>query len=49
MDGSRVISFKVLVIPEDPTNDGCILKPLVEAILADAGKRQASYVISTIG
>jgi hypothetical protein len=37
------VSFKVLVIPEDPTNNGYILKPLVEAILADAGKPGASW------
>lgn len=35
------MSFKVLVVPEDHTNNGAILKPLVGAILADAGKRNA--------
>ncbi|MFO1491832.1 MAG: hypothetical protein U1F77_10205 [Kiritimatiellia bacterium] len=35
------MSFKVLVIPEDPTNNGYILKPLVQAILDDAGRPQA--------
>lgn len=41
------MSFKVLVIPEDPTFNGYILKPLVEAIMADAGKPQARVTILT--
>ncbi len=41
------MSFKVLVIPEDPTNNGYILKPLVEAILADAGKPNAKVQMLT--
>jgi hypothetical protein len=32
------VSFKVLVIPEDHTHNGAILKPLVEAVMADAGR-----------
>lgn len=36
------MSFKVLVIPEDHTHNGSILKPLVDAVLADAGKPAAS-------
>lgn len=35
------MSFKVLVIPEDHTNNGAILKPLVGRVLADAGKPAA--------
>ena len=35
------MSFRVLVVPEDPTHNGYILKPLLEALLADAGKPQA--------
>lgn len=35
------MSFKVLVVPEDHTNNGAILKPLVSAVLADAGKPAA--------
>ena len=35
------MSFKVLVIPEDHTHNGAILKPLVQAVLADAGKLAA--------
>lgn len=41
------MSFKVLVIPEDPTLNGYILKPLVEAILADAGKPRAKVTVLT--
>jgi hypothetical protein len=33
------MSFKVLVIPEDFTNDEHILKPIVERILADSGRK----------
>ncbi len=39
------MSFKVLVIPEDPTNNGYILKPLVEAVLSDAGKSRAKVQV----
>ena len=35
------MSFKVLVVPEDHTNNGAILKPLVSAVMADAGKPAA--------
>lgn len=35
------MSFRVLVIPEDPLHNGHILMPLTEAILADAGKARA--------
>ncbi len=35
------MSFRVLVIPEDPTNNGYILKPLTKALVADAGKPAA--------
>jgi len=41
------MSFNVLVIPEDPTYNGYILKPLVEAILADAGKPRAKVNVLT--
>ncbi len=41
------MSFKVLVIPEDPTHNGYILKPLVEAILTDAGKPNAKVQVLT--
>lgn len=35
------MSVQVLVIPEDPTNNGYILKPVVEMVLAEAGKPAA--------
>lgn len=41
------MSYKVLVIPEDPTHNGYILKPLVESILADAGKPNAKVTVLT--
>jgi len=41
------MSFNVLVIPEDPTYNGYILKPLAEAILADAGKPRAKVDVLT--
>lgn len=47
MDGGSTVSIKVLVIPEDPTNNGYILKPLVEAILADIGKPNAKVHVLT--
>lgn len=39
------MSFRVLVIPEDPTWNGYILKPLVDAVLAAAGKPKAKTQI----
>ena len=36
MAGSRAV--RVLVIPEDQTHNGYILRPLVKAIMADAGR-----------
>ena len=41
------MSYKVLVIPEDPTNNGYILKPLMQAILTDAGKPNAKVDVLT--
>jgi hypothetical protein len=41
------MSFRVLVIPEDPTYNGYILKPLVERMLAEAGKPNAKVMILT--
>lgn len=31
--------MKVLIIPEDPTHDPHIIKPIIEAILSDLGRR----------
>ncbi len=39
------MSFKVLVIPEDPTNNGYILKPLVRRMLEDCGKPNAKIIV----
>jgi hypothetical protein len=41
------VSFKVLVIPEDPTYNGYILQPIVERMLAELGKPNARVVILT--
>lgn len=39
------MSYRVLVIPEDPINNGYILKLLAETILTDAGKPQAKVTV----
>ena len=39
------MSFNVLVIPEDPTLNGHILKPLAERLLNDAGKPKAKVKV----
>jgi len=41
------LSFRVLVIPEDPTYNGYILKPLVEKILEECGKPNAKVMVLT--
>lgn len=41
------MSFLVLVIPEDPTYNGYILKPLVSRILAECGKVNAKVEVLT--
>lgn len=38
--------MKVMVIPEDPTHDQYILKPIVEQIFADLGKAPRVQVLS---
>lgn len=38
--------MKVLVIPEDQTYNGYILRPLAKAIMADAGRRSAKVTIA---
>jgi len=35
------MSFKVLIIPEDPTNNGYILKPLIKKMMKECGKPNA--------
>ena len=39
------MSFNVLVIPEDPTNNGYILKPLVVRMCAECGKGAAKVKV----
>ena len=41
------MSTRVLVIPEDPTNNGYILKPVVEMVLAEAGRPTAKVYVLT--
>lgn len=41
------MSLRLLVIPEDPTHNGYILKPLVERMLAEVGKPNARVVLLT--
>ncbi|MGO9199113.1 MAG: hypothetical protein ACLQM8_01070 [Limisphaerales bacterium] len=41
------MSFRVLVIPEDPTHNGYILRPLVERMLAETGRPNARVIILT--
>ena len=38
--------MRVLAIPEDQTYNGYILRPLVKAIMADAGRRSAKITIA---
>jgi len=33
------MSFKVLIIPEAPTNNGYILKPLIKRMMKECGKQ----------
>jgi hypothetical protein len=39
------MSCKVLVIPEDPTYNGYLLKPLVERVLEEVDKPKAQVLI----
>ena len=41
------MSFRVLVVPEDPTLNGYILNPLARSLLADAGKPSAKIQLLT--
>jgi hypothetical protein len=47
MDGSRTVSCRILVIPEDPTYNGAILKPLIERMAAECGKPNARVTVLT--
>lgn len=39
------MSFRVLVIPEDQTHNGYILRPIVEQMLAELGKHRARVTV----
>lgn len=39
------MSFRVLVIPEDPTHNGYILRPIVERMLAELGRDRTHAVV----
>jgi hypothetical protein len=41
------VSFRVLVIPEDPTYNGYILQPIVERMLRELGKANADVRVLT--
>jgi hypothetical protein len=41
------VSCRVLVVPEDPTYNGAILKPLVERIVAECGRPNAKITVLT--
>lgn len=41
------MSFNVLVVPEDPTYNGYILKPLVERMLSECGKPNSRVKVLT--
>jgi hypothetical protein len=45
MDGEHPLSCRVLIIPEDPTNDQHILRPLVARLLKECGKANAKVVV----
>ncbi|HLO51689.1 MAG TPA: hypothetical protein VK211_24970 [Kamptonema sp.] len=39
------MSFNVLIIPEDPTNNGYILKPLIKKMMRECGKQNAQVEV----
>ena len=41
------MSFRVLIIPEDPTYNGYILKPIIERMFGELGKPAAHVVVLT--
>jgi hypothetical protein len=45
MDGERLLSCRVLIVPEDPTNDQHILRPLVARLLRECGKANAKVEV----
>lgn len=47
MDGSRFVSSHILIVPEDPTYNGAILKPLIERMASACGKGNARVTVLT--
>lgn len=47
MAGGSLLSFNVLVVPEDPSHNGYILKPLIVRMLAECGKGNAKVDVLT--
>ena len=45
--GNGAVSFRALVVPEDPALNGYVLKPLAQSLLAEAGKPHASVKLLT--
>lgn len=45
MDGSGLVSLRVLVIPEDPIQNGHILRPLTKAIFASVDRPKAKVTV----
>ena len=45
--GNGAVSFRALVVPEDPALNGYILKPLAQGLLAKAGKPHARVKLLT--
>jgi hypothetical protein len=43
--GERIVSFTTVVVAEDPTNNGYILKPLVTAVLKSCGRPRAKVSV----
>jgi hypothetical protein len=39
------VSFRVLVVPEDPTHNGYILRPLVQRIMSECGRPNSRVVV----
>lgn len=47
MVGECGLSFRAVIIPEDPTNNGYILKPLIKHVLAACGRPNARVEVVT--
>jgi len=47
MAGGSSLSFRALVIPEDPTYNGYILRPIIERILRECGRPNAKVMVLT--